>query len=89
MIVTKHVVDVGHLAVEAAPVLVAGGAVQPLVAGRALEAALVPLEAAGQLLLSRVNCLEAHAAFVGQLIVFLNDHFNLEQNVFDDSHVTR
>lgn len=50
------------------------GAVQHLVAHGALEAALVPLEAAGQLLLSCVDRLEAHPAVVGHFIVFLNDH---------------
>ena len=64
-----------HLAVQTATVLIAGGAVKPLVAGGALEAAFVPLGAAGQLLLRGVNRLQADAAVVGHLCVFLNDHF--------------
>ena len=64
-----------HLAVQTAPVLVAGGAVQPLVAGGALEAALVPLEAPSQLLLRSVNRLQTDTAVIGHLSVFLNDHF--------------
>ena len=66
-----------HLAVQTAAVLVASGAVQPLVAGGALEAALVPLEAPGQLLLRSVNSLQTDTAVVGHLSVFLNDHFEI------------
>ena len=66
-----------HLAVQTATVLIAGGAVKPLVAGGALEAAFVPLGAAGQLLLRGVNRLQADAAVVGHLSVFLNDHFEI------------
>ena len=75
------IIKVANLAVEAAPVLVAGDAVQSLVAGGALEARLVPLEAPGQLLLRRVHRLQTHAAVVGHLVIFLNDHV---ESIFDE-----
>ena len=80
------IIKVANLAVEAAPVLVAGGAVQSLVAGGALEASLVPLEAPGKLLLRRVHRLQTHAAVVGHLVIFLNDH--VESN-FDEQKTTK
>ena len=67
--------DGTRLAEELAVPDVVVGAVQHLVAHGALEAALVPLEAAGQLLLRSVNRLQTDTAVIGHLSVFLNDHF--------------